>query len=238
MARAAPLRRRPMRGGHARRRGKTPPFFVCAARLVGFIQRSGAPAPPGFGASASSDASSSLPLFRAQSLSLFGLASRFLSSLFFSSSSSSYRFRPPLLLPSFSFSSSAPVSWHCREKRNTGKEEKMEEKAPGPALSKINCSLRGRSIRLKEAAGAGAFRALRKAKPRDGLAAHTQALGAARLDAVWGVSTPRADFAPPQLKSKNPPSLWAHGQGCGPCPSFGQIGSIAESQQNSCRGPH
>lgn len=138
----------------------------------------------------------------------------------------------------FPFRRARPFLGIAAKKETRERKKKMEEKAPGPALSKINCSPRGRSIRIKEAAGAGAFRALRKAKPRDVLAAHPQALGAARLDAVWGVSTPRADFAPPQLKSKNPPSLWAHGQGCGPCPSFGQIGSIAESQQNSCRGPH
>ena len=165
MARAAPLRRRPMRGGHARRRGK-PRLFLSAPLGSWVLFSEAAPRPRP--ASAPLRPPTPLPLFLSSARSRF-LFSALLHGLslpsFFSSFSSSYRFRPPLLLLSFSFSSSAPVSWHCREKRNTGKEEKMEEKAPGPALSKINCSPRGRSIRLKEAAGAGAFRALRKAKP-------------------------------------------------------------------------
>lgn len=109
--------------------------------------------------------SSSLPLFHAQSLSLFGLASRSLSSLFFSSFSSSYRFRPPLLLPSFSFSSSAPVSWHCREKRNTGKEEKNGRKSAGPCSVKNKLFAPGPLDPAQRSGRRRAFRALRKAKP-------------------------------------------------------------------------
>ena len=171
MARAAPLRRRPMRGGHARRRGK-PRLFLSAPLGSWVLFSEAAPRPRPASAPLRPPTplplflSSSLPLFRAQSLSLFGLASRSLSSLFFffvfvflsfPAAASS-----PLL---FLFVERARFLALPRKKKHGKGRKKMEEKAPGPALSKINCSPRGRSIRLKEAAGAGAFRALRKAKP-------------------------------------------------------------------------
>ena len=136
MARAAPLRRRPMRGGHARRRGK-PRLFLSAPLGSWVLFSEAAPRPRP--ASAPLRPPTPLPLFLSSARSRF-LFSALLHGLslpsFFSSFSSSYRFRPPLLLLSFSFSSSAPVSWHCREKRNTGKEEKNGRKSAGPCSVK------------------------------------------------------------------------------------------------------
>ena len=204
MARAAPFRRRPMRRGHARGRGK-PRLFLSAPRGSRAFFREAAPRPRLASALLGARTflpplrrlplSSSFPLFLFSrlSLSLFGIASRsrfslcffllFLLLLFLLLLVSGRRF----FSRHFLFVARARFCIAAKKKR--GKGRKNGRKSAGASPVKINCSPRGRSIRPKAAAGAGAFRALRKAKPPRGLAAHPQAPGAARLDAVWGVSS-------------------------------------------------
>lgn len=229
-----------MRRGLARRRGK-PRLFLSAPSGLGAFFSDAAPKPRPAPAPLRSlkpllpslFLSSYLPLARFRFSALFHVLS--LASSFFFFFSFPAAASPP---PAFSFSPRAPASFIPAKKR--GKERKKGRKkagrpslpqnkffAPGahdPAPKKRPEPARWRSICPKQ-------------RPPRRVGALTQALGGRGLTR-FGAGAAACGFCAAAVEIEKPALIMGSWQGCGPCPGFGQIGAIAESQQNSCRGPH